>query len=631
MSANNTILVPQYKYEDFNTEEPYKWVVQFKSDEFDFTRYTNIIAEQAKNVGFTGFKSMLKSYISRQPKVNIVSNNVIAFDDLPTEDYLELISGDWRCNNYGVFYYDKRLREEVQVCMHPIIPIQRLKNIESGKEKIKLAFTHDEIKPHTWRTLTVDKNVLASANKIVTLATDGVAVNSENARYLVRYLTEIENLNYSTIPTLYSAERLGWVDGFGFSPFFDDLEFDGEENYRQLFNSIVQNGSLDAWVQTIREIRKECDPSVRVLMAAAFASVLVKPCDCLSFFTHIHANSEAGKSVALMVAVSVWADPEKGRYWRTFNGTTVGYEQTSGFLNCLPLCIDELQTKNKAKTTQEDIDQIIYELSEGVGRTRGARQGGVQNVKSWHNIIITTGEEPITGSNSQGGALNRTIEVRCDVDKIFRDPNALVGVLKSNYGYAGRKWVEFLSDSDNLREVIEKRKEIFASLSGATDKQLASVSLLLVADYYIEQLFFNDGILLTPEYFRNSLITSEEIDRNEQALEFLRGFAASNASHFINGSTPEPFSPVYGTFVDDYICIIDSVFETYMAKSHFSSKSFLAWAQKRDLLMPDKDGRKKVLRSVQGTKVRCVCIKKNTDPTIDEQKKLDEAEYDLPL
>ena len=64
----------------------------------------------------------------------------------------------------------------------------------------------------------------------------------------------------------------------------------------------------------------------RLILAASFASVLVKPLGGLPFFLHIWGGTEVGKTVGLMLAASVWANPEVGRYIHTFNSTSVGRE-----------------------------------------------------------------------------------------------------------------------------------------------------------------------------------------------------------------------------------------------------------------------------------------------------------------
>ena len=50
-----------------------------------------------------------------------------------------------------------------------------------------------------------------------------------------------------------------------------------------------------------------------------------------------------GKSVALMVAASVWGNPNGGLFG-TMNGTLNFLQSQAALLRNLPLCLDELQT-----------------------------------------------------------------------------------------------------------------------------------------------------------------------------------------------------------------------------------------------------------------------------------------------
>ena len=96
------------------------------------------------------------------------------------------------------------------------MPIQRLCNVDTGEERLKIAYR----KGRVWRSLIAEKSTLASSNSILQLAANGVLVTSENAKALSKYLFEIEELNYDMIPEQKSVSSLGWV-GDGFSPYVD--------------------------------------------------------------------------------------------------------------------------------------------------------------------------------------------------------------------------------------------------------------------------------------------------------------------------------------------------------------------------------------------------------------------------
>ena len=51
---------------------------------------------------------------------------------------MELFSGEYICDETGVFVHDK-FGYEQNICRHPIMPIQRLCNVDSREERLKLA------------------------------------------------------------------------------------------------------------------------------------------------------------------------------------------------------------------------------------------------------------------------------------------------------------------------------------------------------------------------------------------------------------------------------------------------------------------------------------------------------------
>ena len=51
---------------------------------------------------------------------------------------------------------------------------------------------------------------------------------------------------------------------------------------------------------------------------------------------------------------------------------------------------------------------------------------------------MTNGERPLNSYVSQGGAINRILEVECK-DNVYEDPQETAELVKKNYGMAGKK------------------------------------------------------------------------------------------------------------------------------------------------------------------------------------------------
>ena len=601
---NEIAMIPEYTADDFyNSSEPYSFLYQYKDDKFLLGQMREKLKAQAAKVGVKGFVGLWNAYLETiNQQRGISMDNATQFDG----QEIELFSGQYICDEYGVSMTDKYGYEQT-VCRHPIMPVERLVNIDSGEERLKLAYK----KGRVWRSIIVEKSVIASSSSILQLAANGIMVNSENAKSLSTYLLEMEQLNYELIPEQKSVGRLGWVGEHGFSPFVDDLVFDGEINFRHIFNAVKSEGSRNAWLYAMQDLRKEKSPG-RLFLAASFASAILEPCGLLPFFLHAWGGTETGKTVGLMIAASVWACPKLGEYVTTFNSTLVGQEMTASFLNSLPMCIDELQIQSSSGI--RDFDRIIYQLTEGVGRTRGAKTGGLQRMNTWRNCIITNGEHPISNSSSGGGAVNRVIEFECD-EKVYSDLVGICAVISSNYGFAGREFVEFLQQDGMFEAVNAIQKEYYRELlkSDSTDKQAASASAILAADAIATELIFKDGNNLTVADLEKIMTKKAEVNVNQRALEYVYELAERNPNRFKANEFGDYQGEVWGKKEDDCIYFIKSVFDREMANAGFNSTAFLAWAKRMGYIDTDKNKRTKKARILGGI-VNTVCVKTEKQP-----------------
>ena len=594
--------IPAYTRDDYLTStEPFEYLYAHKENKFELKQLLGRMSAQAQTVGVRNLAALFKAYLETVSGSVAPGFNRTDF----TGQALELDCGGWTATDTGIYGTDK-MGFEVVACYHPIMPVQRLVNVDTREHKVMLAYRLSR----RWDIVIVDRNVISDSRSIIGLSKYGIMVNSETGKALVRYLADVEQLNYDLIPEVSSVGRLGWIEEYGFSPYEEELVFDGEETYRTRFESIQEHGSREAWLDCARAVRSGKTPGnviARIVLAASFASVLVGPCRCLPFFVHLWGGSETGKSLSLVLAASVWANPEIGVYIQTFNATEVGKELGAAFCNSLPLIIDELQL---VKDNRKDFDRMIYQLSEGVGRARGRKQGGLHTTPTWRNCVITTGEFPISSANSGEGAVNRTIEVDCHDTKLFDEPKKTATSLYANYGFAGREFVDHLME-DGVIERVQKLQEDLqkAIKTGDTmDKQTASAALILAADRLSEEWIFQDGVLLQPDDIRPYLVSKETVNQNARALQYLYDFININQSRFSPGADAHQ-GEVWGDLDDDYAYIIRSKFDQILQDEGYNASAFLGWAKNNNLILPGKDGKMTRTKRINGRVSRCIWLK----------------------
>ena len=121
-----------------------------------------------------------------------------------------------------------------------------------------------------------------------------------------------------------------------------------------------------------------------------------------------------------------------------YNTTAVGLERRAGTLKHLPLGIDELQSLNEKRLSPS---LVVYSLGNGYGKTRGAKNGGLQDVPTWRNCIISTGEQPLAPENAMDGVNSRVLELYGPPVASPDIGRKVHQISECNYGFAGRRYI----------------------------------------------------------------------------------------------------------------------------------------------------------------------------------------------
>lgn len=100
-----------------------------------------------------------------------------------------------------------------------------------------------------------------------------------------------------------------------------------------------------------------------MMLAASFASVLISPLGGLPFIVDLWGETEGGKTVTLMLAASVWADPDESNYIGDFETTDVALEARADLLNSLPMILDD--TSKVSSRIRDNFEGMVYDLCSG--------------------------------------------------------------------------------------------------------------------------------------------------------------------------------------------------------------------------------------------------------------------------
>ncbi len=574
------------------------------------TRLKVELLKRAKNLGVkTYFEEILNGYsrAEREMKQQQMRNASVSTLDNYTNfegSYDRMYCGGWIATDSGIYSMSAGGKEDV-ACYHPILPIERLKNLETGDEQIKLAYKRN----NRWNEIIVPKTMITSAGKIVGLSSKGISVTSENAKLLVKYLADVENGNDDYIGVQYSTSKLGWIEG-DFIPYDENIIFDGDSRFKQTFESVAQRGSEQAWINHIKELRATKRVEVKFLLAASFSSVLVQLLGGLPFIVDLWGETEGGKTVSLMVAASVWANPDENRFIGDFKTTDVALEAKADMLNNLPMLLDD--TSKTSARIRDNFEGIVYDLCSGKGKSRSNKDLGVNRENRWKNTIICNGEKPLSSYVVQGGAINRILEVECG-DNVYSDPAYTAEFLKKNYGYAGKLFVDIVKKMGIVKlnriqkEFIEKLKS-----DNKMQKQSLALSIILTADKIITEQIFKDGGSITLDEAKTVLVDRNEVSDNERCYAYILDKVAMNSQRFFGVNS---VCEQWGVINEGYAIFYSSAFDQICKDGGFSKKSFLSWANKKKLIQTQGDRFTKV-KKVNGSSVRCIWVK--VDERVDE-------------
>jgi hypothetical protein len=394
------------------------------------------------------------------------------------------------------------ITDEELIAHAPILIAARLRDIDCGTESLDLRFR----RPDGWHQAIVDRGVALDGRQITQLASRGFPVSSATSHDLVKYLHELEGLNYHRIPTTHSTSHLGWQgkDGeLGFLcgrrqvlPDGSLVPLHGPEDGPsssilfvgvapgddQIADSIYAKGSFAGWLAPILPIVGF--PRVLLGLYASLVPPLLQILGAPNLIIDWWNRTTTGKTTALRLAASVWGNPDEqapDSFIASWDATEVYIERACSMLTGLPLLLDDTKrAKNPAL-----VGKIVYEVAQGRGRSRGNVKS-LARTGSWRTALLSTGESPATSFTQDGGTRARVLEIpgypfgRADAEtgKLVKKLNM---ELKANFGHAGPRFVQWLIKNQDLwDQLVELYHSAIARYSAMLPEDRSRIDLAVV-------------------------------------------------------------------------------------------------------------------------------------------------------
>lgn len=519
---------------------------------------------------------------------------------------------EWRFNEGGVFTISEKTGGPVCICKTPILLKRRLQSLDTGQEKVEICYRRDG----QWHTAIVNRSTLFQARTITQLSDLGITVTSENSRMMVRFLGALEAENIDMLERAECVSQLGW-HGNQFVPGVNDnLIVDIDPSTQKWLDAYHEEGTLQDWLDIVSPYRENY--IFRFILACAFAAPLLRITGHRIFLVHNWGDTRIGKTAALKAALSAWGDPEG--LMTSFYATRVGLERLAGFFRDLPLGIDEKQVSQYGDFT----DNLMYMLTLGSGKVRGAKGGGLQASQAWRTIVLTTGEEPLTDIASHSGLYSRVLEIYGAPFKKEDDARRFHEM--TSYGQAGPEFIKKVisSNADYFRGQHEQFLSALYRLYSEDhlSSHISAVAIVMVADQCLSEWLFGTERGRTMDEAMNmamqvieSLESVREADLIERAYEYIHGWIMSNWEQFTDNARP----PRYG-FIEDYEKVIQcfvfpQILRGELEQGGFSYRAVIRGLANRGFIKKDNKGKNSVVKRFEGNPTRFIQLdlSKNID------------------
>lgn len=182
-------------------------------------------------------------------------------------------------------------------------------------------------------------------------------------------------------------------------------------------------------------------------------------------------------------------------------------------------------------------------LGNGISRIRGNKTGGVQQINTWKTIVLATGEETISNTNTTTGVQTRCLEIEgSPYDNDEKLAASMYQIVSKYYGTAGPFFLEKLIEEygeDDFKKLKEEYQSIFEKIEKETSNDIlsyvSSISVVVLADILMGKWLFNEDEAKSYEMaleILKKLDSAKDIDIVEKCYEYIVSWIVGNHKSF---------------------------------------------------------------------------------------------------
>lgn len=483
---------------------------------------------------------------------------------------------------------------------------ERYEDIESNVVSYNLKFQDNNHEVN----LNVDAEQITDARNLIKLAKNKLDVTSTTSSRLVDFINasmrEKPPINISV------ANRLGHIKNYFIYPYKEELEisniklFNNDSGYKSLIKAFETKGTLSNYSKKVFNKIKSL-PMVMMMVYASLGSVLLHEFKINPFIVEISGRTSTGKTFTLKIAASVWGNDGLITEW---NSTKNSIEAQAVFFNSFPLLKDD--TRNAYSRFVSD---MVYNFSGGKTKSRSNTNRTLDEVKTWKNILLSTGEVSMPDlAGEKGGVSGRVITLQDDPYPKDFDFASLAESIEESHGLLGKAFIkQFQANKDEYHSSFKGAQQYF--IKKAEDNEVMarlgrSFALMQVTGEILNDIegFEHDHYAIVNEAYKSMIKNNGNIDKPKQLLEELLQYLDANRNHIEGeGYHDVKNGDVKAIYKRDYLCILGETVKDFLGhETHTITGEWL----ERDYLINDKDDRRTKRISHNNKKPRGYVIKK---------------------
>lgn len=378
----------------------------------------------------------------------------------------------------------------------------------------------------------------------------GITLPRLKIHMLIDYVHEYQLANKGYILRLLGMERTGWHGNTFCIPTRNQRDIRWLDKRLETSLTLSEDekgtmektpGMIDYYMQT---------PSGIVLLAALSAPLL-RRFKVPNFILHVSGLFLSGKSCGQALAMSIYGNPSELRY--SWNSTGVSKEIIASSYYDLPVWVEEFEESRKSV---QEFKEFCYQYVSGQGRARGQKNIKLREPKRYAGVLLSSAEKDMdTVISSLGddetkklGLYRRVIEIQADKERFLfpfdnrkshtdEEINEVINKLYefsgSNYGWVGRKWIEYIESNWNELETLYHEKSGLVSDSGGLNSAFAVMLTVLHSPFMKGML--SEGSVLAAEQNLLSVVKRQGAV-NKEARDIVTEFIEKTLNHLLENS-----------------------------------------------------------------------------------------------